>query len=79
MYIKVYTVIYLYVHLQKGHNHFSLQIRPYPTCDAGEFPKQLIDSLFLALCIWCLKKLVILCRWTWIRDPHEHGFGVTDS
>ena len=35
MYIKVYTVIYL----QKGHNHFSLQIRPYPTCDAGEFPK----------------------------------------
>ncbi len=41
MYIKVYTLIYLYVHLQnlKGHNHFSLQIRPYPTCDAGEFPK----------------------------------------
>ncbi len=38
MYIKVYTVIYLFVHLQKGHNHFSLQIRPYPTCAAGEFP-----------------------------------------
>ncbi len=39
MYIKVYTVIYLCVHSQKGHSHFSLQIMPYPTCDAGEFPK----------------------------------------
>ena len=39
MYIKVFTVIYLYVNLQKGHKHFSLQIRPYLTCDAGEFPK----------------------------------------
>jgi hypothetical protein len=37
--IKVYIVIYLYVHLRKGHNPFSLQIRPYPNCDAGEFPK----------------------------------------
>ncbi len=39
MYIEVYSLIYVYVRSQKGHNHFSLQIRPYLSCDAGEFPK----------------------------------------
>ncbi len=28
--------------------------------------QKLIDSLFLALCVWCFKKLVILWRRAWI-------------
>jgi hypothetical protein len=32
------TYQYIMIHTHKGHNHFSLQIRPYPLCDAGEFP-----------------------------------------
>ena len=35
--------------------------------------QKLIDSLFLALCVWCLKKLVILCRWTWISLVRVDG------
>ena len=38
--------------------------------------QKLIDSLsgFLALCVWCLKKLVIFCRrWTWISLVQVDG------
>jgi hypothetical protein len=26
------------IHTNRGHNHFSLQIMPYPPCDASQFP-----------------------------------------
>jgi hypothetical protein len=39
---NVYTFTQRYIlsctHTHKGHNHFSLRIRPYPPCDADEFP-----------------------------------------
>ncbi len=35
--------------------------------------QKLIDGLFLALCVWCSKKLLILCRWTWISLVRVDG------
>ena len=35
--------------------------------------QKLIDSLFLALCVWCLKKLIIFWRWTWISLVQVDG------
>jgi hypothetical protein len=35
--------------------------------------QKLMDSLFLALCIWCLKKLIILWRRAWISFVQVDG------